>query len=100
MFRIKTGYYVERLTPETIKLLLNTKSNITKDENAENRPHVEITELVLVHCNIVNNSYQHDSRILYRFVSKSSFCKLLDISPKKFNSESLYIEVWFTDKEF
>ena len=41
---------------------------ITKDKNGENEPHVEITEVVLVHCNIVNNDYQHDSRVLYTFV--------------------------------
>ena len=67
-FKIKTGYYLELLTPETMKLLGSTKSKITKDENGENVPHLEITEVVLVHCNIVNNDYQQDSRVLYTFV--------------------------------
>ena len=67
-FNIKTEYYVELLMHETMKLLGSTKNNITKDETSENIPHLEITEVVLVHCNIVNNDYQQDSRVLYRFV--------------------------------
>ena len=68
MFKINTGYYLEPLTPETVKLLGSTKSKITKDENGENVPYLEIAEVVLVHCNIVNNGYQQDSRVLYTFV--------------------------------
>ena len=64
-FKIKNGYYLELLTPETMKLLGSTESKITKDKNGENVPHLEITELVLVHCNLVNNNYQQDSRISY-----------------------------------
>ena len=59
--KIKNGYSLERLTPETMKLLGSTKNKITKDKNVENMPHLEITEVVLVHFNIVNNDYQHDS---------------------------------------
>ena len=70
---------------ETMKLLRSTKSKTTKDENGENVPHLEITEVVLIHCNIVNKDYQQDSRVLYIFVSNKSFGKLLDISPKKLN---------------
>ena len=55
-FKIKTGHYLELLTSETIKLLGNTKSKITKDENGGNMPYLEITEVVLIHCNVVNNS--------------------------------------------
>ena len=57
-FKIKAGYYLKLLTPETMKLLVSTKSKITKDENGENVPHLEITEVVLIHCNIVSNNYQ------------------------------------------
>ena len=57
-FKIKSGYYLELLTPETMKLLGSTESKITKDKNGENVPHLEIIELVLVHCNVVNNDYQ------------------------------------------
>ena len=87
-----------------MKLLESTKSKITKNENGENVPHLEITKIVLVNCNIVNNDYQLDSRVLYTFVSNKSFAQLPDISPKKFifrknfNCEFLYIEVWFSDQ--
>ena len=78
------------------------KSKITKDQNSKNVPHLEITEVVLIHCNIVNNDYQQDSRVLYTFVLDKSFGELLDLSPKQFmflksfNSEFSYIDVWFT----
>ena len=102
--KIKTEYYLELLLPETMKSLRSTKSNITKDENGENAPHSDITKVVLVHCNIVNTNYQHDSRVLYTFVLNKSFGQLLDVSLKNFiflktfNSEFSYIEVWFTDQ--
>ena len=60
-FKVKARYYLDFLTLETMKLLGSTKSKITKDENGETVPHLELTELVLVHCNIVNNDYEHDS---------------------------------------
>ena len=81
-FKIKTGYYVELLTPEIMKLLQNTKSNVTINKNGENVPYLEITEVVLIHCNVSNNSYQQNSRVLYNFVSNKSFGQLLDILPK------------------
>ena len=56
-FKIKTGYYLELLTPETMKLLRSTENNITKGKNGENVPHLEITEVVFVYCNIFNNDY-------------------------------------------
>ena len=83
-FKIKTGNYLELWTPETMKLLRSTKSKITKDENGENVSHSEITEVVLIHCNIVNNDYQQDSRVFYIFVLNRPFGQLLDISSKKF----------------
>ena len=64
-FKIKNGYSLELLTPETMKLLGSTENKITKDKNGENVPHLEITEVVLVHCNIVNNDYQQDSTRLF-----------------------------------
>ena len=82
----------------------STKNKITKNENGENVPHLEITEVVLVHCNIFNNDYQQDSRVLYTFVSNKPFGSLLEISPinhiflKIFNSEYEEIIVWFTDQ--
>ena len=103
-FKIKNGYSLELLTKETMRLLGSTKDKITKDKNGENVPHLEITEVVLVHCNMVNNDYQHDSRVLYTFVPNKSLGSLLDISPsnhmflKTFNSEYDEIIVWFTDQ--
>ena len=66
-----------------MKLLGSTKRKITKIKNGENVPHLQITEVVLVHCNIVNNDYQHDSGVLYRFIPSKSFDRLLEISQKK-----------------
>ena len=92
-FKIKNGYYLELLTPETMKLLGSTKSKITKDKNGENVPHVKVVELVLVHCNLVTNDYQQNSRILYTFVPNKPFGSLLEISAtnqiflKTFNSD-------------
>ena len=60
-FRIKNGYGLELLTKETMKLLGSTSNKITKYKNGENLPHLEITEVVLVHYNMVNNDYQQDS---------------------------------------
>ena len=83
-FRINTGYYLELLTSKTMKLFRKTKNKITMDKNGENVPHLEITEVVLVHCNIFNSDYQQDSRVLYTFVSNKSLGQLLDISPNNF----------------
>ena len=65
-----------------MKLLGSTKNKLTEDENGENVPHLEFTEVVLVNCNTVNNDYQKVSRVLLTFVPNKSFGQLLDISPK------------------
>ena len=89
---------------ETKKLLGSTENKITKDKNDENVSHLEITEVVLVHRNIVNNDYQQDSRILYTFVLNKPFGSLLEISLtnhiflKTLNSEYDELIVWFTDQ--
>ena len=101
-FEIKDGHSLELLTSEIMKLLGSTKNKITKDKNGENVPHLEITEVVLVPCNIVNNDYQQDSSVLYTFGPKKPFGGSLEIYPtnyiflKAFNSEFPNIEVWFT----
>ena len=69
-----------------MKLLGSTKIKITKDKNSENVPHLEITEVVLVHCNMVNNDYQQDSRVLYTFIPNKPFGSLLGISPTNISS--------------
>ena len=87
-----------------MKLLESTKNKINKDQNGENVPHLEITKVVLVHCNIVNNDYQQDSRVLYTFAPNKPFGSLLEIFPrnhiflKTFNSEYDKIKVWFWDQ--
>ena len=90
--------------PDMMKLLGCYKSKRTKNGNGENGSHLEITEVVLVHCNIVKNDFQQDSRVLYIFVPNKLFGQVLDISPKHFiflktfNSEFSYIELWFIDQ--
>ena len=87
-----------------MKILGSTESKITKDKNGENMAHLEVIELVLVHCNLVNNDYQHNSRILYTFVPNKPFGSLSEISPtnhiflKTFNSEFQEIKIWLTDQ--
>ena len=104
-FKIKNGYSLELLTPETMKLLGSTENKITKDKNGENVPHLEITEVVLVHCDIVNNDYQQDSRVSYTFVPNKPFGSLLEISStnhiflKTFNSEYDEIKAWYTNQK-
>ena len=88
-----------------MKLLGSIVSNINKDKNGENMPNLEVVEVVLVHCNLGNNDYQQESRILYTFVPNKTFGSLLEISPrnhvflKAFNSEFREIKVWFTDQK-
>ena len=95
----KDGYNLELLTPETMKSPGSTKNKITKDKNGENVPDLEITEVVLVHCNIVNKDYQQDSRVLYKFAPNKPFGSLLEISLtnhrflKTFNSEYPNIKI-------
>ena len=87
-----------------MKLHGSTESKITKDKNGENVTHLEIVELVLIHCNIVNNNFQQHSRILYTFVPSKLFGSLLEILRpnhiflKTSNSEFQEIKVWFTDQ--
>ena len=103
-FKIKNAYTLELLTPETMKLLGSTENKITKDKSGENVPHLEIAEVVSVHCDIVHNDYQQDSRVLYTFVLNKPFGRLLEISPtnhissKTFNSKNDEIKVQFTDQ--
>ena len=87
-----------------MKLLGRTKNKVPKYKSGEYVLHLGINEVLLVHCNIVNNDYQLDSRELYRFVSNRSFDQLLDISPKifillkAFHLEISFMGVWFTDQ--
>ena len=104
VFKIKTGYKLELLTPETMKLLGSTKKVVDKDKNGENVPKLEIVEVVLIHCNLVKNDYQHTSKVLFTFVPNKTFGQLINISPHAFtmmntvNTEFFYVEIWFTDQ--
>ena len=102
VFKIKTGYKLELLTPETMKLLGSTKKVVDKDKNGENVPKLESVEVVLVHCNLVKNDYQHTSKVLFTFVPNKEFGQLINISLHAFtmmntvNIEFSFVEVWFT----
>ena len=104
VFKIKTGYRLELLSKETIKLLGSTSNIIDTDKNSENLPRLENVEVVLVHCNLVNNSYQQASRLLFTFVPNKQYGQLISISPysliflKTMNTEFSEIEIWFTDQ--
>ena len=99
--KIKDGYSLELLTPEAMKLLRSTKNKLTKGKYCENVPHLEITEVVLVYCNMLNNDDQQDSRVLYTFFPNKPFVTLLEIYPENHTfwktsiSEYYEIEVWF-----
>ena len=102
VFKIKTGYKLELLTPETMKLLGSTKKDVDSDKNSENVPKLESVEVVLVHCNLVKNDYQHSSKILFSFAPNKQFGQLINISPHSVtkmntvNTEFSFVEVWFT----
>ena len=104
VFQIKAGYKLELLTPETMKLLGSTKKDVDSDKNSENVPKLKSVEVVLVHCNLVKNDYQHTSKVLFSFVPNKQFGQLINISPHSLtmmntvNTEFSFIEVWFTDQ--
>ena len=87
-----------------MRLLGNTKKDVDADKNSENVPKLESVEVVLVHCNLVKNDYQHTSKVLFTFVPDKKFGQLINISPHAFtmmntvNTEFSYVEVWFTDQ--
>ena len=104
VFKIKTGYKLELLTPETMKLLGSAKKDADKDKDGENVPKLESVEVVLVHCNLVKNDYQHKSKVLFSFVSNKQFGQLINISSHSLtmvntvNIEFSFVEVWLTDQ--
>ena len=104
VFKIKTRYKLKLLSKETMKLLGSTKDIIDSDKNSENVPRLENVEVVLVHCNLINNSYQQASRVLFAFVPNKQYRQLISIAPnsliflKTMNTEFSEIEIWFTDQ--
>ena len=103
IFKIKTGYKVELLTPETMKLLGSTNIFVDKDKDGENVPKLEAVQVFLMHCNLVNNSYQQAFKILFTFVPNKQFSQLITTSPHLFtvvrttNAEFQSFQLWFTD---
>ena len=99
VFKIKSGYKLELLSKETMKLLGSTKDTIDADKNSENVPKLENVEVVLVQCNLVNNAYQQHPRVLFTFVPNKQYGKLISISPhslvflKMMNKDFSKIEV-------
>ena len=81
VFKIKTGYKLELLSPEIMKLLGSTKKDVDKDKDGEDVPRLESVEVVSVHCNLVKNSYQQASEVLFTFVTNKQFGQLITISP-------------------
>ena len=87
-----------------MKLLGSTKKVVDKDKNGEYVPKLESAEVVLVHCNLVKNDYQHASKVLFSFVPNKKFGQLLNISLHVFrmmntlNTEFSSAGVWFTDQ--
>ena len=104
VFKIKTEYQLELLSGETMSLLGSTSNVIDSNKNSERVPKLETVEVVLVHCNLVNNSYQQSSRVLFTFVPDKQSGQLMNISPdslimlKTMNAEFSQIEIWFTDQ--
>ena len=104
VFKIKTGYKLELLSSERIKLLGSTKEDADQDKNGEDLPKLESAEVVLVHCSLVNNMYQQTSKVLFTFVPNKQFGQLINIAPHSLtmlsttNTEFSFTEVWFTDQ--
>ena len=104
VFKIKTGYKLELLTEEAMQLLASSKEVIEGNKNGEIVPRLEAVEVVLVQCNLVNNSYLQASKVLFTFVPNKQFGQLITITPdsptmlKTINVEFSFIEIWFTDQ--
>ena len=104
VFKVKTSFKLELLTLEAMKLLGSTKKVVNKDKKGENVPKRESVEVVLVHCNLVKNDYQHSSKVLFSFVPNKRFGQLINISPNTLTmmntvkTEFSSVEVWFTNQ--
>ena len=105
VFKIKSGCKLELLSKETMKLLRSSTDTIDGDKNSELVPKLESVDLVLVHCNLVNSSYQQSSKVLFMFVPVKKYGQLITVSPetlimlKTINTEFSFIEIWFTDQD-
>ena len=104
VLKIKTGYKSKLFSSETVKLWESIKKDVDHDKDGEDVPKLESVEVVLVHCNLVNNNYQQTSKVLFTFVPNKQFGQLIDIAPHSLtmlgttNTEFSFVEVWFTDQ--
>ena len=102
--KIKTGYKLELLSPETMKLLGRTKKYVNQEKDGEDVPKLESLEVTLVHYNLVNNNYQRSSKLLFTFITNKTFGQLITIATHSLtmlntiNTELSFIEIWFTDQ--
>ena len=102
VFKVKSGYKLELLSKETMRLLESSSDTIDGDKNSELVQKLESVDLVLVYCNVVNNSYQQASKVLFTFVPNKKYGQLITVSPetlimlKTVNTELSFIEIWFT----
>ena len=105
VFKIKSGYKLELLSKKTMRLLGSSADTIDGDKNSELVPKLESVDLVLVHCDLVNNSYQQASKVLFTLVPNKKYGQLITVSPhslimlKTVNTEFSFIEIWFTDQD-
>ena len=105
VFKLNSGYKIELLSKETMKLLESSTDTLDGDKNSELVPKLESVDLVLVHCNLVNNSYQQASKVLLTFVPNKKYGQLITVSSetlimlKIVNTEFSFIEIWFTDQD-
>ena len=99
VFKIETGYKLELLSLETMKLLGNTKNDIDQDTDGEDLPKLKFVEVVLMHCNLVDSNYLQKSKVLFIFLSNEQFCQLITVAPHSLtmlnttNTEFLSFEV-------
>ena len=104
VLKIKTGYKLELLTPETMKTLESAKKDVDKDKDEETVPKLKSVEVVLVHCNLVKNDYQYTWKVLFSFVRNKQFGQLINTSTHSLtiintaNTEFSLVEVWFRDQ--
>ena len=105
VFKIKSGYKLELLSKEMMGLLGSSSDTIDDDKNSELVPKLESVDLVLVHCNVVNNNYQQASNVLFTFVPNKKYGQLITVSSemlimlKTVNTEFSFIEIWFMDQD-
>ena len=104
VFRVRTGYKLELLTKETMQLLGSSKKEIDQDKDGEIVPTIENVDVVLIHCNVVNNIHQQKSRVLYSFVPNKQFGELVKVESQSLimlnttSAEFSFIEIWFVNQ--